>query len=79
VIYATSRASVYGFDNEDPEWANMGQVRTCEYERNFILCGNQKCEMCSTVKIRKVLHLVVLAHFTAGSFFMIVIVLTFCV
>jgi hypothetical protein len=26
VIYATSRASAYGFDNDDPEWANMGQV-----------------------------------------------------
>jgi hypothetical protein len=26
VIYATSRASLYGFQNEDPEWANMGQV-----------------------------------------------------
>jgi aspartate/methionine/tyrosine aminotransferase len=25
VIYATSRARVYGFNNEDPEWANMGQ------------------------------------------------------
>ena len=25
VIYATSRASVYGFHNENPEWANMGQ------------------------------------------------------
>lgn len=25
VIYATSRARVYGFDNDDSEWANMGQ------------------------------------------------------